>query len=255
MDLRFNTDLIAGYHNPRQIIRRLSEDWLERNVYCPNCGCTSINAFANNTKVGDFFCPHCSEQFELKSKSGLSNGKKVPDGAYVSMISRIQAEDNPNFFFLAYKKADYSVQQLILVPRHFVTVDMIVPRKKTLKSRENYLMCDMDISSLPKSGKILLVHQAKLVQPEQVYEQWQANLFLRQQQSKNKGWLLAIMKCIDKLPEKFDLKQIYEFEQILSIQFPDNKHIKDKIRQQLQILRDQGVIEFSARGQYRKSKL
>lgn len=63
------------------------------------------------------------------------------------------------------------------------------------------------------------------------------------------------MKCIDKLPEKFDLKQIYEFEQILSIQFPDNKHIKDKIRQQLQILRDQGVIEFSARGQYRKSKL
>ena len=60
------------------------------------------------------------------------------------------------------------------------------------------------------------------------------------------------MKCVDRLPEKFDLKQMYEFEKQLAIQFPENKHIKDKIRQQLQILRDQNLIEFSARGQYRK---
>ena len=60
------------------------------------------------------------------------------------------------------------------------------------------------------------------------------------------------MKCIERLPEKFDLKQMYAFERQLAVQFPENNHIKDKIRQQLQILRDQNVIEFSARGQYRK---
>ncbi len=96
----------------------------------------------------------------MKSKAGLSNGRKVPDGTYNTMISRIQADDNPNFFFLAYKKADYSVQQLILVPKHFVTVEMIVPRKRALKDRPNYLMCDMNISSLPESGKIHLIDKA-----------------------------------------------------------------------------------------------
>ena len=85
-----------------------------------------------------------------------------------------------------------------------------------------------------------------------MHKQWAANLFLRKQKTERKGWLLAIMKCVERLPEKFDLKQMYEFEQQLAIQFPGNKHIKDKIRQQLQILRDQNLIEFSARGQYRK---
>ena len=116
--------------------------------------------FENNRPVADFFCSNCDEQFELKSKAGLSNGRKVPDGTYNTMISRIQADDNPNFFFLAYKKADYSVQQLILVPKHFVTVEMIVPRKRALKDRPNYLMCDMNISSLPESGKIHLIDKA-----------------------------------------------------------------------------------------------
>lgn len=254
MDLRFNTDLIARYHNARQIIRKLTEDWLERNAYCANCGRSAIHPFPNNTIVADFFCPDCGEQFELKSKKGLSNGRIVPDGSYAGMMERIQAEDNPNFFFLAYKKADYSVQQLILVPKHFVTVNMIVPRRKTLKGRDNYLMCDMDISSLPESGKILLVHQARMIEPEKVRGQWQSHLFLRKQQSKSKGWLPAIMKCIDRLPEQFDLQQVYAFTPELSVQFPDNKHIKDKIRQQLQILRDQGIIEFLDRGRYRKKR-
>ena len=66
-------------------------------------------------------------------------------------------------------------------------------------------------------------------------------------------WEIELMLTNDdELPEKFDLKQMYEFEKQLAIQFPENKHIKDKIRQQLQILRDQNLIEFSARGQYRK---
>lgn len=60
------------------------------------------------------------------------------------------------------------------------------------------------------------------------------------------------MKCIDQLPEEFTLSQIYEFENKLFIQFPQNNHIRDKIRQQLQILRDQNTIEFIGRGLYKK---
>lgn len=63
------------------------------------------------------------------------------------------------------------------------------------------------------------------------------------------------MRCIDRLPEKFDLNKIYAFEQELALQFPKNNHIKEKIRQQLQVLRNQGVIEFLSRGKYRRISL
>jgi hypothetical protein len=32
---------------------------------------------------------------------------------------------------------------------------------------------------------------------------------------------------------------------------PDNKHVKEKMRQQLQVLRDNGFLEFLDRGRYR----
>ena len=40
---------------------------------------------------------------------------------------------------------------------------------------------------------------------------------------------------------------------MLAGKHPDNHHIKDKIRQQLQMLRDNGIIEFIGRGHYRKN--
>jgi len=63
---------------------------------------------------------------------------------------------------------------------------------------------------------------------------------------------LDIMNCIEKLGSKeFTLDEIYTLENLLSKKHPDNKHIKDKIRQQLQILRDKGYLEFIERGRYR----
>ncbi|MBF0802875.1 MULTISPECIES: DpnI domain-containing protein [unclassified Neisseria] len=256
MNLYFDTRLAEGYKSASQITRVLTENWMGAQVYCPNCGCKPIQKAANNCPVQDFLCARCDEQFELKSKNGKTAGKMINDGAYQTMIERIQADDNPNFFFLSYRKVDYSVQQLMLVPKHFMTVDMIIRRKPLppTAKRAGWIGCTIDLSKVPESGKILLIQQQQIVAPETVRAQWQATLFLRQQQSSRKGWLLAIIKCLEQLPETFNLKQIYAFEAKLALQFPKNKYIKDKIRQQLQILRDQGVIEFSARGQYRKSK-
>lgn len=188
MNLRFDTSLAEGYKSASQIVRVLTENWMGTNVYCPNCGCQPINKAPNNRPVQDFLCSQCDEQFELKSKNGKSAGKTVNDGAYQTMIERIQADDNPNFFFLSYRKADYSVQQLMLMPKHFMTADMIVRRKplpETAK-RAGWVGCTINISRLPESGKILLVNQAQMIEPEQVHEQWRANLFLRKQKTASK---------------------------------------------------------------------
>ena len=67
-----------------------------------------------------------------------------------------------------------------------------------------------------------------------------------------KGWLLDMMRCVDKIDKKdFTLGDVYAFEGELSRLHPENKHIKDKIRQQLQFLRDKGYLDFVSRGYYR----
>ena len=58
------------------------------------------------------------------------------------------------------------------------------------------------------------------------------NAFLKE--SKNldsRGWLLDIMKCIEKMDKKdFSLSEIYQFENYLGLQHPNNNNIQAKIR-------------------------
>lgn len=62
-----------------------------------------------------------------------------------------------------------------------------------------------------------------------------------------------MLNCINKIEEEnFSLGQVYAFENVLAEKHPDNHHIRDKIRQQLQLLRDKGIIEFNGRGKYSK---
>ncbi|MFB2578671.1 hypothetical protein ACEYX6_05870 [Acinetobacter sp. c2-A9] len=61
------------------------------------------------------------------------------------------------------------------------------------------------------------------------------------------------MNYLDKIPNiEFSLQDMYAFEQELALKYPNNLHIKDKIRQQLQFMRDNGMIEFLGKGRYRK---
>ena len=88
---------------------------------------------------------------------------------------------------------------------------------------------------------------------EKVLSDWKKTLFLRDEKEVSaKGWLLDTMLCIEKIGHKeFSLDEMYAFENDLREKHPDNRHIKDKIRQQLQVLRDKGYLEFTSRGNYR----
>ena len=59
------------------------------------------------------------------------------------------------------------------------------------------------------------------------------------------------MRVVHSLGKKeFTLGEIYSYEKELSRLHPKNFHIKDKIRQQLQILRDKGLLRFEELGRY-----
>jgi len=62
-----------------------------------------------------------------------------------------------------------------------------------------------------------------------------------------------VFNCVNLISKQvFTLNDINKFENHLKKIYPSNKHIKDKIRQQLQLLRDLGLIEFLGSGKYRK---
>ena len=102
MTFDFNLQLAENYNSNSQKSRVLTEDWVERNLYCPICGKPYINRYENNHPTGDFYCKDCSADFELKSKESNSGklSKTITDGEYSTMISRITSFRNPNFFFI-----------------------------------------------------------------------------------------------------------------------------------------------------------
>jgi len=67
------------------------------------------------------------------------------------------------------------------------------------------------------------------------------------------GWRLDTFNVVSKIRANiFKLDQVYAYKQHLQELHPENRYIKAKIRQQLQELRDLGLIEFLGRGVYRK---
>lgn len=67
------------------------------------------------------------------------------------------------------------------------------------------------------------------------------------------GWKLDVFNCLLKIKSSnFRLKDIYDFEDRLKTLHPENRNVRPKIRQQLQLLRDIGLVEFVSPGNYRK---
>jgi type II restriction enzyme len=253
MNLFFNKKLADNYTSLSQKTRVLTEDWVDRQIYCPNCG-NSVSNFENNRPVADFYCNNCKEEYELKSKKD-NIGKKIVDGAYSKMIQRLQNRNNPNFFFLNYDLKKYQIVNFAVIPKHFFIPGIIEKRKALSKNarRAGWVGCNILLQSIPQSGKIFYVKNGKIESKGDVLEKWKKTLFLQEEsQIDSKGWLLDTMKCIDMVNKKeFTLKEMYVFEEELRKKYPNNNFIKDKLRQQLQILRDRGYLEFVGRGIYR----
>jgi type II restriction enzyme len=254
MDLAFQPELAVPYKSSLQRIRILSEHWLGSQAYCPNCGSPRIVQYPNNNPVADFYCSACREDYELKSQR-KHFGAKIVDGAYPAMIRRLTGNTIPNLFLLNYDVRRLAVTNLTIVPKHFFTMEVIEERKPlpSTAKRAGWIGCRILLQHIPDAGRIPIIREGIVVPKGAVLDEWKRTLFLRGQRDLHaKGWLLHVMKCIERIGKRqFSIEDVYAFEDELKRAYPGNHHVRAKIRQRMQVLRDHGFLEFLGGGVYR----
>lgn len=245
----------ATFVSSSQNARAMTEDWARRFLYCPSCTNDSLSAFAANKPVADLFCEECEEEFELKSQSRRF-GRKVVDGAHRTMVERLSAANNPNLILLCYQKQTAIVSEVMLIPKFHFSLAAIEKRKPLAPTarRAGWVGCNILLDKIPATGKIPIVSNSIFVPADTVRRRWQSTAFLQETNLNARGWLLATIQCVENISsDEFLLSDIYDHEQRLAAQFPNNKNIRPKLRQQLQVMRDRGMLEFLGDGKYRKT--
>jgi len=240
------------YDSGSQRARVWTEQWVADWLYCPNCANPRLSQFPANTPVADFFCAQCNDQFELKSKQGTF-GSKIANGAYAKKIERLNSANNPNLMLMSYDSASARVKDITVIPKHFFAPSIIEERPPLAPTarRAGWVGSNIAIGRIPQAGRIALVSDGVMVDRHVVVEQWNATRFLRDQSLEGRGWLLDVLNCVEAFGSaEFTIDQMYNYVPALSLKYPKNNNVRAKIRQQLQVLRDQGIIEFLGHGRY-----
>lgn len=242
----------AHFESASQKARVFTEGWARR-VGCPSCGAPMLDRMPNNSPVADLCCPSCPEEYELKSTKGQF-GRRVTDGAYATMRQRLAARNNPHLMLLAYDSERREATDVFVIPKHFFTLDLIEERKPLAATarRAGWIGCNINIANVPQSGRITLLKDRRWTPREIVRAQWQSTLFLQEASLEARGWLLEVMRAVERIGRtEFTLDEVYASEARLQELYPANRNVRPKIRQQLQVLRESGYLEFRGRGAYR----
>jgi type II restriction enzyme len=251
MNLHCRVELGHAYKSGSQIARVLSEDWCGRELYCAACNSDRLSSSKVNAPAVDFVCPVCGQPFQLKSLKTW-NQKKIVDAGYDSMIRAIRSDKVPNLLVLQYS-TDWLVKNLLLIPSVFFS-ETIIEKRSPLSSkarRAGWVGCNILLDRIPQDGKIAVVSNGSTVAEQQVRQEFSRIRKLADVPPAVRGWTLDVLTAVRKLGKvRFSLQELYQLEPYLQRIHPRNQNVRPKIRQQLQILRDLGLIEFTRPGNY-----
>jgi type II restriction enzyme len=254
MDLHGDVTLGLTYTNPTQQVRKISEAWIAANGYCLKCDSNKLTPTSANTKSRDFVCEKCSHGYELKSKCGIFS-TRVLDGAYGTMVKTIKEGNTPTFLLLEYAKS-WSISGLRAIHHSLITESSVEARRPLAPSarRAGWIGCNIVLPAIAIEGQIAIV-QGGVMQPKSMARDAFARLEnLSSLPYKDRSWAATVLNLLKRLPNKeFALAEVYKFDTELQALFPNNKHVRPKMRQQLQVLRDAGLINFLGGGRYERT--
>lgn len=252
MNIEMPINLAAGYKSPAQRARVVTEGWATDELYCPACSQGHLSPTLPNTRAVDFTCPGCMQSYQLKGKSSAFTSRVI-DGEYKTMMTALMSDTAPNLVLLHYKPSEWRVANLILIPAFAFPPSAIESRKPLAATarRAGWVGCFIVLSRIPPEARINLVLDGQTVLPSSVREQYQKLLPLKQIAAPERGWTLDVLNVARGLRRtEFTNEDMYAHSEMLGRLHPENQHIKDKIRQQLQVLRDTGLLTHVGRGRW-----
>ncbi len=129
------------------------------------------------------------------------------------------------------------------------------PRERRVAAtarRAGWVGCNFDLRRIPAEARIAVVSNSQITPAREVREKFQHVKPLQQISVKERGWTLDVLNIVQRVvgtdrravrpTKEFTNAEIYAHAPELEKLHPGNRHIKDKIRQQLQALRDRGFL-------------
>lgn len=247
MDPRYAT----GYKSGSQITRKITEAWTDANLFCVVCESPSLASAAINAEAIDFQCASCRAVYQLKAFKSW-NERRIPDAGYDAMMRALRSDSIPNLLVMHYTP-EWIVHNLLLIPSFFFSPAAIQKRKPLSPNarRAGWVGCNILLSEIANDGKIRIVSQGIPLPPEAVRTRYNLVRPLSQVDVKTRGWTLDVLRVVREIGKpRFSLADVYVFEDALADIYPENRNVRPKIRQRLQVLRDLGYISFEGQGQY-----
>lgn len=207
---------------------------------------------APNTKAMDFSCQRCGHFYELKTFRRRPL-KSLIDGAYSALLARINSGSAPTLCLLE-RNDRWQISSLTAIHSSFLTPAVIQQRPALglHARRAGWIGCNIRLDRIPSDGEIAVVQGGSWSSKAEVRERFRRFLPLSDIPANQRGWATLTLWVVRTLgKEEFRLSDLYEREQSFAEAYPGNRHIRAKIRQQLQVLRDLGVLSFDAPGRYR----
>ena len=252
MLMHCDISLADRYISQSQKSRILSEAWFRSNAYCLACDSDSVRATAANTKATDFICPTCDQNYELKAFR-IKPTRTLVDGAYSSRMARIQNGSVPTLMMLE-RNDSWEIQSLTAVHHLFLTQNVVEQRKPLSQTarRAGWIGCNIRLDRIAADAKISIIASGKPSDPDIVRGAFKRFENLKEVAPSTRGWTTLTLAIVRSLQARsFTLKDLYNKEDEFANVYPTNENIRPKIRQQLQVLRNLGYLEFLGSGAYR----
>ena len=179
--------------------------------------------------------------------------------------------------------ATWEVRDLLLIPSFMFSESAVIKRKPLAATarRAGWVGCNIALNRVPADARIAIVitrsspamrdepapsssgesreSQSRLtsaatiiVPPEEVRAKYKRVKPLENISVTQRGWTLDVLNIVRRLGKpEFTNDDVYVHDRELERLHPDNRNIRPKIRQQLQILRDTGLLIHVESGRWR----
>ena len=253
MQLQLPTEGLDRYKSASQRARVGTESWGATNFFCPACESPHLRPSPQGTAAIDYFCTACDSPFQLKSQS-KPLGCRIVDAAYSEMKRAILEDRTPNLFVLQYDLSLWAVRTVLLVPHFAFTLSTLEKRPPLAPTarRAGWVGCNILLDRIPPYARIRVIDDGKAQSAKEVRRAYRRLRPLEALQVEKRGWTLDVLQVVQSLGKtEFTLTDVYGHAAALARLHPQNRHVRDKIRQQLQVLRNFHLLDFIIPGHYR----